>query len=147
MLQRDNQSNGTKGQLIPIERQWTTEHDPQDENGRNLQIFVDGPLTPLQPTHHHHCLIQSIPDERCKRIKRNNGETMTKITKRTAHDSHQRTPIPTQPVRTRFSTNIQEISTQELRIHPSLQYGYNECTYVRIGWILILCMVDVAGMR
>jgi hypothetical protein len=58
-----------------------TEHDQTDENGQNLQNFTDGPPTPQQPTHHHHCLIQSTPDKMSKRIKRNNGETMTKMKK------------------------------------------------------------------
>ena len=147
MLKSDNQSNETKTQYSPIEEQSMTEQDQRDENGRNLQILDDGPPMPQQPAQHHHCLIQTIPDKRSERIKRKHGETMTKMEKRTAYDSHLRTPTPTQQVRTRFSMNIQAIPTQELRIHPSLQYGCIGCTYVRIGWILVLLLVDVAGMR
>ena len=146
MIKSDNQSNGTMGQSIPIEEPLMTEHDQRDENGRNHKIFTDGPPTPQQPTHHQHCLIQSIPDEMSERIKRKHGETMTKIKKRTVHDSHLRTPTPTQQFRPRFSTNIQAISTQVASIHPSLHYGCIGCTYKRIGWILMLSMMNVAGM-
>ena len=144
----DNQSNGgTMGQLIPIEEHSTTEHDQNGENDRILWILDDGPPKPLQPTHHHHCLMQSIPDGLSERIKRKHGETMTKMEKKTAHDSHLWTPTPTQQFRPRFSTNIQQIWTQVASIHPSFQCGRNECPYVRIGLILMLSMVNVAGMR
>ena len=147
MIKGNNQSNGTKGQSIPIERQSRTEHDQTGENGRILRIFADGPPTPQQPTHHHHCLIQSIPVVLRERIKGKDCETVTKIEITKAHDTHLRTPTRTRRIRTPFSTNIQPISTQVASIHPSLQYGCNECLYVRIGWILTLLMADVAGMR
>ena len=147
MLKSDNQSNERKTQYSPIEEQSTTEHDQRDENGRNLQIFTDSPPKPLQPTHHHHCLIQSIPDKMRERIKRKHGETVTKMKKRTAHDSHLRTPTPTQQFRPHISMNIRPIPTQGASIHPSFQYGCIGCPYVRIGWILMLSMMNVAGMR
>jgi hypothetical protein len=145
MIKGNNQSNETKTQYSPIEEQSMTEHGQRSENGRNLQILDDGPPMPQQPAQHHHCLIQSIPDEMCKRIKGNNGETVSKIKTRTAYDSHLRTPTPTQQCRPRFSTNIQAIPTQVASIHASSQYGCIGCTYVRIGWILVLLMVDVVG--
>ena len=116
----DNQSNGTMGQLIPIEEHSTTEHDQTGENDRILLLFFDIPPKTLRQIHHHHCIAVLMHDERSERIKRKHGETMTKMEKKTAHDSHLRTPTPTQQFRTCFSTNIQAISTQELRIYPSL---------------------------
>ena len=135
------------GTVDPHRRALNNRARPKGENGRILRIFTDSPPKPLQPTHNHHCLIQSIPVVLSERIKRKDGETMTKIKKRTVHDSHLRTPTPTQQFRPRFSTNNQAISTQELRIHLSSQCSSNECTYVRIGLILVLLMVNVAGMR
>jgi hypothetical protein len=143
MRQSIKWDNGT---VDPHRRALNNGARPKGKNGRILRIFADGPPKPLQPTHHHHCLMQSMSDGMSERIKRKHGETMTKMEKKTAHDSHLRTPTPTQQFRPRFSTNIQAIPTQEASIHPSLQCASNECPYVRIGSILTLSMVDVVGM-
>jgi hypothetical protein len=135
------------GTVDPHRRALNNRARPKGENGRILRIFTDSPPKPLQPTHNHHCLIQSIPVVLSERIKRKDGETMTKIKKRTVHDSHLRTPTPTQQFRPRFSTTTDPISTKEASIHASFQCGCNEGPYVRIGLVVLLSMVNVARMR
>ena len=52
------------------------------ENGPIFLIFFDGHPKPLPKNHYNHSLIHRIPNECSEKIKRKDGETMTKIEKR-----------------------------------------------------------------
>jgi hypothetical protein len=67
--------------------------------------------------------------------------------KMVTNDTHLRTSGPKRQFRTRFATNFQPKSTNEASLHPSCQYGSNECTYVRNGGVLMFWVVDVVGMQ
>ena len=68
------------------------------ENGRIFLIFFDGHPKPQFRIHYLHWLMRRIPNESSERIKRKDGETMTKIEKGNARlspvDTHSQVADP-----------------------------------------------------
>ena len=97
----DRKHQSTKSDKDPtslIEWQSTTEDCRKGEYGRTLLIIFDGHPKPQFRIHYLHWLMRRIPNESSERIKRKDGETMTKIEKGNARlspvDTHSQVADP-----------------------------------------------------
>ena len=125
----------TKLEEEPIHSHQKLADDAMPDTGKNDGLFWFFPTAigspkpnPTTPISSFIVLLRDLAKE-----SKENMVRPWRKSKKGSHDSHLWTPIPKRRFRTRFSMNIQSKSTQEQRIHASLQYGGNECTYVIIG--------------